>query len=205
MRDYRFAIVLSFVACASRPPPQAPVTAHGLRTADSFQSISDANARSAGLFLEASRVFTHPRCINCHPNGDTPGQGTPDRPHDPPVTRGADDRGVVGMRCTSCHQDHNLELSRVPGAPEWHLAPRQMAWVGRSPSQICEQMKDPKRNGGRTLEQIVDHSAHDKLVAWGWSPGHGREPAPGTQEQLGALVAAWVQSGAACPKEGERP
>jgi len=80
-----------------------------------------------------------------------------------------------------------------------------MAWVGRSPSQICEQMKDPKRNGGRTLEQIVDHSAHDKLVAWGWSPGHDREPAPGTQEQLGALVAAWVQSGAACPKEGERP
>jgi hypothetical protein len=205
VRDYRFAIVLSFVACASRPPPQAPVTAHGLRTADSFQSISDANARSAALFLEASRVFTHPRCINCHPNGDTPGQGTPDRPHDPPVTRGADDRGVVGMRCTSCHQDHNLELSRVPGAPEWHLAPRQMAWVGRSPSQICEQMKDPKRNGGRTLEQIVDHSAHDKLVAWGWSPGHDREPAPGTQEQLGALVAAWVQSGAACPKEGERP
>jgi hypothetical protein len=207
---HRINIVLCLVACASRAPqpaaqtdaPQAP---RALRTAESFQSVGDARSRSAALFLEASRVFLHPRCVNCHPNGDAPAQGTPDRPHDPPVTRGSDDRGVVGMRCSTCHQDHNLELSRVPGAPEWHLAPRQMAWVGRSPHQICEQMKDPQRNGGRTLAQIVEHNAHDELVAWGWSPGHGREPAPGTQAQLGGLVAAWVASGAECPKEGEHP
>jgi hypothetical protein len=170
----------------------------------SFQSIGDQHQRSAALFLEASRVLTHPRCLNCHPDGDSPAQGTPDRPHDPPVVRGDDDRGVVGMRCSGCHQDHNLELSRVPGAPEWHLAPRKMAWVGKSPRQICEQLKDPKRNGARTLEAIVEHNAHDTLVAWGWNPGHGREPAPGTQEEFGALVAAWVQTGAECPKEGER-
>jgi hypothetical protein len=210
VRDLRKAILVAFVACASRqqppPPPKVvPPASRGLREVDSFQSIGDPHARSAALFLEASRVFFHPRCINCHPAGDTPAQGTPDRPHDPPVTRGADDRGVVGMRCSSCHQDHNLQLSRVPGAPEWHLAPRQMAWVGRTPRQICEQMKDPKRNGGRTLAQIVEHNAHDELVAWGWSPGHGREPAPGTQEQLGALVAAWARNGADCPKEGEQP
>jgi hypothetical protein len=207
---HRIAIVLCLVACASRAPQPAaqkaaPQGPRGLRTAESFQSIGDARTRSAALFLEASRVFLHPRCVNCHPNGDTPSQVTPDRPHDPPVTRGSDDRGVVGMRCSTCHQDHNLELSRVPGAPEWHLAPRQMAWVGRSPHQICEQMKDPQRNGGRTLAQIVLHNAHDELVAWGWSPGHGREPAPGTQAQLGGLVAAWVASGAECPKEGEQP
>jgi len=191
---------------ALAPQTPAPGERHGsLKPAASLDEIPDQRARSAALFLEASRVFFHPRCINCHPDGDTPAQGTPDRPHDPPVTRGADDRGVVGMRCTTCHQDHNLELSRVPGAPEWHLAPKTMAWVNHTPHQICEQMKDPKRNGGRTLAQIVDHNAHDELVAWGWHPGHGRDPAPGTQQQLGALMAAWVKTGAECPKEGERP
>jgi hypothetical protein len=120
--------------------------------------------------------------------------------HDPPVVRGKDDHGVVGMRCESCHQDHNLQFARVPGAPGWHVAPLEMAWVGKTPRQICEQLKDPKRNGGKTLAEIVDHNAHDKLVAWGWSPGHGREPAPGTQAELGRLVATWVETGAECPR-----
>lgn len=93
----------------------------------------------------------------------------------------------------------------MPGAPKWHLAPLSMAWVGRTPAQICEQLKDTKRNGGKNLDQIIEHSAHDALVAWGWAPGHGRVPAPGTQEQFGALVAAWVKSGAACPRAEVRP
>lgn len=212
------AVVLAS-ACASRPaapPPAAPAPAPApapvqaqapaqLRPAESFAELRDPQRRSAALFLEASRVFLHPRCVNCHPDGDSPAQGDEGRAHEPPVVRGADDRGFTGMRCTSCHQDHNLALARVPGAPEWHLAPRAMAWAGKSPHQLCEQLKDPARNGGRTLAQLIDHNAHDKLVAWGWSPGHGRAPAPGTQAQLGALVAAWVQSGASCPAEGERP
>lgn len=125
--------------------------------------------------------------------------------HQPPVTRGPEGHGVVGMECEGCHQDRNLPLARVPGAPGWHVAPREMAWVGKSPRHICEQMKDSKRNGGKSLAQIVEHNAHDKLVAWGWDPGHGREPAPGTQEQFGAIVAAWVQTGAECPSEEARP
>jgi hypothetical protein len=187
----------------SASSPQA--SGSSLRSADSFAQIGDRAARSRGLFLEASRVFLHPRCVNCHPNGDTPHQGMDLSVHDPPVVRGPDDKGVVGVQCTSCHQDHNLELARVPGAPDWHLAPLSMAWVGKSPREICEQMKDRSRNGGRTLAQIVDHNAHDKLVAWGWNPGHGREPAPGTQEQLGQLIAAWVASGAECPDKGATP
>jgi hypothetical protein len=66
-------------------------------------------------------------------------------------------------------------------------------------------MKDPKRNGGKSLAQIVEHNAHDELVAWGWNPGHGREPAPGNQQQFGAIIAAWVNSGAECPPEGKKP
>jgi hypothetical protein len=41
--------------------------------------------------------------------------------------------------------------------------------------------------------------AEDSLVGWGWNPGTGREPAPGTQKEFGALAKAWVESGAACP------
>jgi hypothetical protein len=32
--------------------------------------------------------------------------------------------------------------------------------------------------------------AHDSLVGWAWMPGGNRVPAPGTQAQLGALIAA---------------
>jgi hypothetical protein len=201
------ALLLAAAACASRTgggPATAPPDARELRGVGTFQGIGDRAERSRAFFLEASRVFLHPRCANCHPDGDTPYQGV-GRKHDPPVLRGPKDEGVVGMRCSSCHQDRNLELARVPGAPQWHLAPREMAWVGRSPHAICEQMKDPKRNGHKTLAQIVEHNAHDELVAWGWSPGADREPAPGTQEQLGRLVAAWVETGAECPPEGARP
>jgi hypothetical protein len=43
--------------------------------------------------------------------------------------------------------------------------------------------------------------AEDPLVAWGWTPGAGREPAPGTQEVFGRLIAEWVATGAACPAD----
>jgi hypothetical protein len=92
----------------------------------------------------------------------------------------------------------------VPGAPKWALAPAEMAWEGKSLAHICAQLKDPKRNGGKTLTQIVEHTAHDPLVAWGWSPGADRQPAPGTQQQFGALVQAWMDTGAHCPKEEQR-
>jgi len=36
-------------------------------------------------------------------------------------------------------------------------------------------------------------------VAWGWSPGEGREAVPGTQAQFGELAKAWIDSGAECP------
>lgn len=175
-----------------------------LRAPSDFDIITDRDARSRALFLEAYRVMSHPRCANCHPNGNVPLQGN-FQMHDPPAVRGPEDHGVVGMECASCHQDKNQELARVPGAPKWALAPIQMAWVGKTPTNICEQVKDRSRNGGKSLEEIVHHSAHDELVAWGWAPGFGREPAPGSQAAFGALVAAWVETGAQCPSEGAKP
>jgi hypothetical protein len=74
-----------------------------------------------------------------------------------------------------------------------------MGWQGRSIAQICEQIKDPKRNGGRDLAAIVRHTSEDHLVGWAWSPGADRTPPPGSQRELGALIKAWVESGATCP------
>ena len=46
---------------------------------------------------------------------------------------------------------------------------------------------------------LQEHIAKDDLVAEGWNPGPGRQPAPGSQEQAGKLVQAWIDSGAECP------
>jgi hypothetical protein len=103
------------------------------------------------------------------------------------------------MRCSTCHRNANFDPGRVPGHPEWHLAPREMAWEGKTISEICTQIKDPARNGGRSVEALIDHIGKDTLVGWAWAPGYGRTPAPGTQAEAGALVEAWAKSGAACP------
>jgi hypothetical protein len=187
--------VLALFACAA-----ALSAAEGeLRSADSFASIDDPAERSVALFVEASKVLTHPRCINCHPSGDAPLQSDGVL-HEPPVRRGRAGFGVAGMECKSCHQRQNFDPGRVPGAPSWHLAPLKMAWEGLSLRELCEQIKDPERNGQRTVDEIVEHMTEDALVGWAWSPGPGREPPPGDQEVFGQLIAKWAKSGAACPQ-----
>ena len=171
----------------------------GLALPESFSSMPDLGQRSAALFTELGKVLQHPRCINCHPAGDRPRQGNASRLHQPPVERGADGFGLPAMRCPICHQRANFEPARMPGHPQWHLAPREMGWEGKTLGEVCAQLKDPERNGGRSLDDLVHHIGGDTLVGWAWAPGFGREPAPGTQEQAGALAAAWVKTGAACP------
>lgn len=74
-----------------------------------------------------------------------------------------------------------------------------MAWEGKSIGDICRQLKDARRNGGRDLTMLQEHVVTDDLVAWGWNPGAGRKPAPGSQQVAGELVQAWIDSGAECP------
>jgi hypothetical protein len=170
-----------------------------LASPEHFAEIADTDARSAAMFSELGKVLTHPRCTNCHPAGDRPRQGDESRLHQPPVARGADGHGVETMRCSICHGNANFEPGRMPGHPEWHLAPREMAWEGKTIAEICAQIKDPARNGGRKVEDLIHHIGEDTLVGWAWHPGFGRSPAPGTQAQAGALVEAWMKTGAACP------
>jgi hypothetical protein len=184
--------VVSAPAVSDGPP-------ESLASIASFDAIGDTAARSAALFTEAGKVLTHPRCMNCHPAGDRPRQGDVRRLHQPPVERGEDGFGLPAMRCQICHQTANFERAGVPGNPGWRLAPHEMGWEGKTPAQICEQIKDPARNGGRSLKDIVHHVGEDPLVGWAWAPGGNRQPAPGTQAQAGALLDAWTKTGAVCP------
>ena len=194
MRGRVLAALLALAMCTT-----SAMAAGDLASPESFAKITDEAARSAAMFKELGKVLTSPRCVNCHPAGDRPHQGEMTRLHQPPVERGVDGKGTPTMRCSSCHQAANFEPGRIPGHPAWHLAPIEMAWEGKTVGEICQQIKDPARNGGRAVDALIEHIGEDTLVGWAWAPGFGRTPAPGTQKQAGALVKAWAETGAACP------
>jgi len=198
----------ALVAALSCVPARAQTNAAiELRPPAAFDSIADRAARSRALFAEAAKVITSPRCMNCHPAGDHPTQGDDWHPHDPPVERGASGDGVPGAPCQACHLSRTVDLfpgavasyQSIPGHLRWELAPLEMAWQGKSTAEICRQLKDKSRNGGRDLAMLHEHVAKDDLVAYGWLPGKGRVPAPGTQQLAGELVQAWIDTGAECP------
>lgn len=177
-----------------------------LRPPSAFAGVADRADRSKALFAEAAKVITDPRCMNCHPAGEHPSQGDDRHEHRPIVFRGENNDGVAGLVCATCHSDHNFTLvtdratyQSIPGHPRWELAPLEMAWQGKSVGEICSQLKDTARNGGRTLDLLHEHMASDDLVGWAWNPGAGRIPAPGTQAEFGRLIQAWIDTGAECP------
>ncbi|HXN50682.1 MAG TPA: hypothetical protein VN943_02005 [Candidatus Acidoferrum sp.] len=162
----------------------------------------DASA-SRAAFLEFYRVLASPRCQNCHPAGDAPLQGDDSHVHLQNVKRGADGHGVTAMRCDTCHQTANLPGAHVPpGNPKWSLPSpeHKMVFAGRSAAELCKQIKDPKQNGGRSLENLLDHVANDDLVGWGWSPGDGRTLPPLSRTETVAQMKIWIAGGAACPE-----
>ena len=174
-----------------------------LKSPSSFASIADKAERSRAIFGEIGKVLTSPRCMNCHPAGEHPLQGDDQHVHMPPVWRG--ENGHFATNCAGCHTDRNVTLHEaasyqsIPGNPHWSLAPLSMAWQNKSLGEICRQLKDVSRNGGRDLAALQEHIAKDDIVAYGWDPGKGREPAPGSQQAAGQLVQAWIDSGAECP------
>lgn len=187
----------ALAALAVALPGQA--LAQELAPAGAFDGIANQAERSRALFAEAGKVIMHPRCVNCHPAGDRPRQGDDGHLHLPAVVRGDGDFGAAGLHCNTCHQPANNDRAGVPGHPAWQLAPIEMAWYGKSAGEICAQLKDPERNGGRSLAEIHEHMAEDSLVGWGWDPDGDRAPVPGTQARFGELIKAWIETGAACP------
>ncbi|MBV9457250.1 MAG: Isoquinoline 1-oxidoreductase subunit [Bradyrhizobium sp.] len=174
-----------------------------LKHPSEFISISNEAERSRAIFGEIGKLIEHPRCMNCHPAGDHPLQGDDRHEHMPRVWRG--ETGHLATNCFGCHTERNVTLHEaasyqsIPGNPRWDVAPLSMAWEEKSLGDICRQLKDVSRNGGRDLAMLQEHMAKDELVGWAWHPGEGRDPAPGDQETAGQLVQAWIDTGAQCP------
>jgi hypothetical protein len=146
------------------------------------------------------RVLTSPRCLNCHPRDDWPTQGETIKRHRVAAPRrGPYNHGVAAMRCSTCHQEANQEIARIPGAPHWHLAPASMGWVGLSSAALCQTIKDPAKNGSRTAEQVAAHMTEYALVRWAWAPGDKRKPPPVPFDEFAAALDAWLKAGAPCP------
>src|SRR3989442_2607174 len=162
----------------------------------------DAGSREA--FLAAYKVFMHPRCLNCHPAGDAPLQGEDSHPHLQNVKRGPDGKGLYALKCGNCHQNQNLAGEGMPpGHPEWRLPPANMRMVfqGKTPAELARQLKDPKQNGGKTLEGILKHVSEDSLVRQsGWSPADGKSKPALTHEEFAAKMREWIEKGAAVPE-----
>jgi len=101
------------------------------------------------------------------------------------------------MPCSACHHATNFDAIKIPGDPEWQLAPASMVLQGRSLAQVCSQIKDRNSNGDRDIAALIRHVSEDSLVGWAWTPGAGRTP--GTQVQFVELMRAWAATGAVCP------
>jgi hypothetical protein len=156
-------------------------------------------------FETVRAVLQHPRCQNCHIPGDAPLQFDEGRTHAQLVKRGLDGHGAAGLPCATCHAMKNPPASygahMPPGAADWHLPPPEakMVFIGRTPAQLCQTIKDPKETRGRDLPAMLEHVAHDELVGWGWEPGLGRAPVPIPRAEVAAAFRAWMDAGAPCP------
>jgi hypothetical protein len=156
---------------------------------------------ASSAFESMAKVLHDPRCMNCHSKGDFPRQGDDSHRHTMNVRRGPSGDGVAGVKCSTCHHEANSAgLRTPPGAPDWHLPSPSMPmiWEGLTDHQLCQLFKDPNQNGGRSVQQIVEHMK-TPLVLWGWNPGPGRTPISTSQKEFLAATERWAANGAACP------
>ena len=166
------------------------------------ENIDNDSIASVKAFMEVYKVLKSPRCMNCHPSGDVPLQGDDSHLHTILPRRGKEGKGVYAMKCSNCHQPENtLGLRTPPGNPNWHLPPANMKMVfqGRTPAQLAKQLVNPKTNGNKTMQQLIEH-ADDGLVKAGWDPGEGRTLPPMSHEAFKKAWITWIEKGAFSPK-----
>jgi len=169
-------------------------------------SVSRADGLAA--FARIYEVASHPRCSNCHVGADNfpmwsgPSYGTTRR-HGMNVNAGESRIGAEYLPCGTCHALRETGANTAPHmAPQvamtWQLAPVEAAWFGKSADEICRQLRDPARNGGRDHLALAGHLDHDLILHWAWSPGGGREPAPYSLQDHVDDVLAWGVAGFPC-------
>ena len=189
-----------------------PMLAHG-DGPDVVIAPPETATRDDGLaaFGRIYDVASHPRCSNCHVGADNipmwsgPSYGGT-RPHGMNIVAGESRIGAETLPCSTCHA-YNEGANDLPhAAPQvataWMLPPPEAAWFGRSAPDMCAQLRDPDRNGGRDMLALAEHLGHDLILHWAWSPGGGREPAPySLQEHIDDLL-IWGVAGMPCPEDG---
>ena len=164
-----------------------------IRKKDSIASVK--------AFKKVYSVLMHPRCMNCHPDGDIPLQGDESRIHNMLPQRGPDGKGILTMKCANCHGATGVPGDATPpGNPHWHLPPADMKMVfqGRTPRELALQLVNPDLNGHKNLEELRIH-AEDTLVKSGWNMGGDRELPPLSYQEFKEAWYDWIDNGAYAP------
>ena len=131
-------------------------------------------------------LVTHPRCANCHVDaGGIPiwtlaGQKE-DRVNGMNIYGGVSRIGAEAIACSACHMTSTQPNAPAPAPPHagipWQLAPVEFLWYGPIGTDICKQLRDPARNGGRDAVGLLDHLRHDAslsgFIPRAWEPGEG--------------------------------
>lgn len=158
-------------------------------------------------------VVSHPRCANCHTDDkNIPMWSGPEyseaRPHGMNINAGESRIGAETLLCSSCHMTSTRPPNSNPNAAPhagipWQLAPVEFLWFNVTGPEICRQMRDSERNGGRDAVGVVEHLLHDEelegFIQWGWKPGGDRETPPGTYEDHLNDTVLWAAAGMPCP------
>lgn len=171
-------------------------------------SVSKEEGLSA--FVRVYEVASHPRCSNCHVGADNrpmwsgPSYGET-RPHGMNIIAGESRIGAETVLCSTCHAYNEGANDGPHMAPQvamnWQLAPVEAEWFGKTAVEVCNQLRDPERNGGRDFMEIASHLDHDLILHWAWNPGGGREPAPYSLQEHVDDVLAWGVAGYPCEND----
>jgi hypothetical protein len=194
----------NFLLCVSAliVAPLVAASFYPYSQSNSQQAKSGRETQSLQAFRAVASVLTSPRCLNCHVPGEGPLQGDDNHPHPMNVKRGIDGKGSAALHCSACHQAENAQfLQGPPGAADWQMPPAKtpMAWKGLSTGELCRALKDPAKNGNRSLGDLIPHM-ETSLVRWAWNPGPGRTIPPLSHEEFVSRLKEWIETGAACPE-----
>lgn len=184
------------------------------RVINTFEGGSVSPEEGLANWQKFYEVASHPRCANCHvgavnkPMWSGPSYGKA-RPHGMNINAGESRIGTETLLCSTCHTtltESRPDANTIPhAAPRvamvWGLAPVEAAWFGKSSAYICNQIKDPERNGGRTIRDVAAHLDHDLVLHWAWNPGGTREPAPYSLQESMDFLMKWSAAGTPCPED----
>ncbi|MDJ0637370.1 MAG: hypothetical protein QNJ20_00945 [Paracoccaceae bacterium] len=191
----------------------SPVAAEGENvTIDPPAEGSVTRAEALEAWGRIYEVTSHPRCSNCHVGADNrpmwsgPTYGRT-RKHGMNINAGESRIGAETVLCSTCHAYREGMNDTPHAAPQvamtWQLAPVEAEWFGKSSVEVCNQLRDPERNGDRDMLALASHLDHDLILHWAWNPGGGREPAPYSLQEHVNDILAWGVAGFPCENDQE--